>query len=75
MNIAEELVAMVALVRAMHIGKDDGAALRVMDGNELRSVGIGALKLQTPWMGHRAIVTLVPHGLRSRPDWQAPTQQ
>ena len=42
MDVAEELGAVVALVRAMHIGKDDGAALRVMDGNELRSVGIGA---------------------------------
>jgi hypothetical protein len=41
MNIAEELGAVVAQVRAMHISEDDGAALRVMDGNELGSVGIG----------------------------------
>jgi hypothetical protein len=51
MNIAKELGAVVALVGAMHIGKDDGAALGVMDGNELDSVGIGAPKAADPMDG------------------------
>ena len=51
MNIAEELGAVVAQVGAMHIGKDDGAALRVMDGNELGSVGVGALEAANPMDG------------------------
>ncbi len=44
MDMAEELGAVVALVGTMHIGKDDGATLGVVNGSELGSVGVGTPK-------------------------------
>ena len=41
-HIAKELNAVLALVRAVYVCKDDGAPMRVMNGNELSPIGIGA---------------------------------
>ncbi len=51
MDVAEKRGAVVVLMRAVHVGKDDGATLRIMDGHKLGSVGVGALEAANPMDG------------------------